>query len=60
MRDLSTFLRQHVVAPFNEMGVAIDLHDVQLALILLPVGLVVAAFIRVSWKKHQRMKDAGM
>ena len=60
MRELSAFLRQHVVAPLDEMGVPVDLHDVQLAMVLLPVGLVVAAFMRASWKKRQRMKDAGM
>jgi cytochrome c oxidase subunit IV len=60
MRQLSVFLRQHVVAPLNEMGVAVDLRDVQLVMLLLPVGLVVAAFMHASWKKRQRMKDAGM
>ena len=49
-----------MVAPLDEMGIPVDLHDVQLALVLLPVGLVVAAFMRASWKKRQRMKDAGM
>jgi hypothetical protein len=42
------------------MGVPIDLHDVQLVMVLLPVGLVVVAFMRASWKKRQRMKDSGM
>jgi hypothetical protein len=60
MRELSTFLRQHVVAPLAEIGVPVDLHDVQLAMVLLPVSLVVAAFMRASWKRRQRMKDAGM
>jgi hypothetical protein len=60
VRDLSAFLRKHVVAPLDEMGVAIDLHDVQLVMVLLPVALVIAAFMRASWKKRQRMKDAGM
>jgi hypothetical protein len=60
VRDLSAFLRQHVVAPLAERGVRIDLHDVQLVMVLLPVGLVIAAFMRASWKKRQRMKDAGM
>lgn len=60
MRELSAFLRQHVVAPLDEMGVPVDLHDVQLVMVLLPVGLVVVAFMRASWKKRQRMKDAGM
>lgn len=60
MRALSAFLRQHVVVPLDEMGVPIDLHDVQLVMVLLPVVLVVAAFMRVSLKKRRRMKDAGM
>jgi hypothetical protein len=60
VREISAFLRQHVVAPLDEMGVSIDLHDVQLVMVLLPVGLVIAAFMRASWKKRQRMKDAGM
>jgi len=60
VRELSAFLRQHVVAPLDEMGVPIDLRDVQLVMVLLPVGLVIAAFMRASWKKRQRMKDAGM
>jgi hypothetical protein len=60
VRDLSAFLRRYVVAPLDEMGVPIDLHDVQLVMVLLPVALVVAAFMRASWKKRQRMKDAGM
>jgi hypothetical protein len=60
VRALSAFLRQHVVVPLNDMGVPIDLHDVQLVMVLLPVALVVAAFMRVSSKKRQRMKDAGM
>jgi hypothetical protein len=60
VRELSAFLRKHVVAPLDEMGVPIDLHDVQLVMVLLPVGLVIAAFMRASWKKRQRMKDAGM
>jgi hypothetical protein len=42
------------------MGVSIDLHDVQLVMVLLPVVLVVAAFMRASLKKRRRMKDAGM
>lgn len=60
MRELSAILRRHVVAPLVEMGVPIDLHDVQLVMVLLPVAVVVAAFMRLSWKKRQRMKDAGM
>lgn len=60
VRNLSAFLRQHVVAPLDEMGIPIDLHDVQLVMVLLPVALVAAAFMRASWKKRQRMKDAGM
>jgi hypothetical protein len=42
------------------MGVPIDLHDVQLVMVLLPVALVALAFIRASSKKRRRMKDAGM
>ena len=60
VRELSTFLRQHVVAPLDKMGVPVDLHDVQLVMVLLPVAFVVAAFMRASLKKRRRMKDAGM
>jgi hypothetical protein len=60
MRELSAFLRRHVVAPLDARGVPIDLHDVQLVMVLLPVALVVVAFMRASWKKRQRMKDAGL
>jgi hypothetical protein len=60
VRDLSLFLGQHVVAPLRDMSVPVDLQDVQLVLVLLPIGLVVAAFVRASWKKRRRMKDAGM
>jgi hypothetical protein len=60
MRDLSALLSQHVVLPLNELGVPIGLRGVQAVLVLLPVAVVVAAFVRAWWKKQQQLRDAGM
>jgi len=60
VRALSAFLRQHVVAPLDEMGVPIDLHDVQLVMVLLPLARTVTPSISASLTKRRRMKDAGM
>jgi hypothetical protein len=60
VRELSAWLRQHVVPLLNDLGVPIDLHGVQAALILLPLLAVAAGFLRVRSKKRKQMKDAGL
>jgi len=60
VRGLSTLLQQHVVSPLNEAGIAIDLRGVQVVIVLAPVAIVVLAFMVASWRKRQRMRDAGM
>ena len=60
MKGLSEFLRQHVVAALRDLGVPINLQDLQLVLVLLPIAFVVAAFVRASSNKRRRMRDAGM
>ena len=60
MRELSIWLQQHVVLPLNELGIPIDLRGVQAVLVLLPVAVLVAGFVRAWWKKRQQLKDAGM
>jgi len=60
VREFTLWIREHVVRSLNEHGVPVDLHTVQWVLVLAPVIIVVAAFARASWKKKQRMRDAGM
>jgi hypothetical protein len=60
MRELSGLLTRHVVQPLNELGIPIELRGVQAGLILLPVLVVFAAFLRAWWKKRQALRDAGM
>lgn len=60
MRDLSGLLTRHVVTPLNELGVPIDLRGVQAVIVVLPVLMVVAGFVRAWWKKRQQLKDGGM
>ena len=57
MSKLSLLLQKWVVLPLNEAGIPIDLRGVQAVLLLLPVLIVVAAFMKASWSKRQRMKD---
>ena len=57
MSKLSVLLQQWVVRPLNEAGLPIDLRGVQALLLVLPVLIVVAAFMKASWSKRQRMKD---
>jgi hypothetical protein len=52
-------LTQRVVVPLNKLGIRIDLHEVQAALVSLPILLLVLAFVVAGWKKRRRMKDAG-
>jgi len=60
MSELGALLTDKVVVPLNELGVPIDLRGVQACLLLLPVLLVVGAFVHATWKKRRQMKDAGM
>lgn len=60
MSGLSMWLMEHVVRPLNGAGIPIDLGGVQATLLGAPVALVALAFVRASWKRRQRMRDAGM
>jgi hypothetical protein len=57
MSKLSRLLQEEVVLPLNELGIPIDLRGLQALLLLLPVLIVVAAFIHASWRKRQQLKD---
>jgi hypothetical protein len=54
---LGAILQEHVVRPLNEAGIPIDLRGVQAGLLLLPIAIVVVAFIHASWRKRQQLKD---
>ena len=57
MSKLSILLQEHVVRPLNALGVPIDLRGLQVVLLLVPVAIVVAAFVHASWRKGRQLKD---
>ena len=57
MSKLGILLQEQVVLPLNGLGVPIDLRGLQAVLLLLPVAIVIAAFILASWRKGRQLKD---